>query len=262
MVIAAIAIFDIDGVVRDVARSYRRAIADTVEHFTAGQFRPTLQDIDALKSEGCWNNDWQASEELIYRFYAAQSQPRAAITLDYNHLVEFFQFRYRGEDFTGYIQDEPLLLDSTYLDRLSQARIPWGFFSGATRGSALYVLEQRVGLNSPVLVAMGEAPEKPDPTGLMATVQHIGQRQASLPSFPLDIPIIYVGDTVADMQTVVNARTRYPQQTWIGVGVFPPHARTQQAYGEQLRSAGAAMVLSNVQELTPMTIASLLDAET
>ena len=46
----AIVVFDIDGVIRDVGGSYRRAIADTVEHFTGGASRPTLTDIDALKS--------------------------------------------------------------------------------------------------------------------------------------------------------------------------------------------------------------------
>ena len=54
----AIAVFDIDGVIRDVTNSYRRAIADTVEEFTNQQYRPTMQDIDDLKSEGTWNNDW------------------------------------------------------------------------------------------------------------------------------------------------------------------------------------------------------------
>ncbi len=61
--VKAIAVFDIDGVVRDVSGSYRRAIADTVEHFTAEAYRPTQADIDLLKSEGIWNNDWEASQE-------------------------------------------------------------------------------------------------------------------------------------------------------------------------------------------------------
>ena len=67
----AIAVFDIDGVLRDVGGSYRRAIADTVEHYTAGQYRPTIEDIDQLKSEGIWNNDWKASEVMIHRYFEA-----------------------------------------------------------------------------------------------------------------------------------------------------------------------------------------------
>ena len=57
----AIVVFDIDGVVRDVGNSYRRALADTVEQFTEGAFRPSQADIDRLKAEGIWNNDWEAS---------------------------------------------------------------------------------------------------------------------------------------------------------------------------------------------------------
>ena len=62
----AIVVFDIDGVIRDVGGSYRRAIADTVEQFTSS-YRPSITDIDDLKSEGIWNNDWDASLELIRR---------------------------------------------------------------------------------------------------------------------------------------------------------------------------------------------------
>ncbi|MBC7824487.1 MAG: TIGR01548 family HAD-type hydrolase, partial [Candidatus Parcubacteria bacterium] len=65
---AAIVVFDIDGVVRDVSGSYRRALADTVEQFTQNAYRPTSQEIDLLKSEGTWNNDWEASQELVYRY--------------------------------------------------------------------------------------------------------------------------------------------------------------------------------------------------
>jgi HAD superfamily phosphatase len=242
-----------------VAGSYRRAVADTVEQFTQGQYRPTMADIDALKSEGCWNNDWQASEELVYRFYQAQNLERPQ--LDYGLLVDFFQGRYRGENFSGYIQNEPLLMSQEYLTTLSQAKIGWGFFSGATRGSALYVLEQRMGLTAPVLVAMEDAPGKPDPTGLMATVTQVRSaangEQAPGEQAPT---VFYVGDTVADMQTVINARTCYPQMTWIGVGVLPPHARQQPEYADQLRAAGAIAVLPTVQDLTPDLMRSWLPA--
>ncbi len=254
----AIAVFDIDGVIRDVSGSYRRAIADTVEYFTNQAYRPTPLDIDQLKSEGIWNNDWEASQELIYRYFLSQGQSREQLQLDYNNIVTFFQSRYRGTDpnnFTGYICDEPLLLQPSYLEQLTQANIAWGFFSGATRGSANYVLQKRLGLQSPVLIAMEDAPGKPDPTGLFATVQILDNGCDSLPA------VVYVGDTVADMYTVEKARNQQPHRTWIGVGVLPPHvqetAARRDAYAETLKKAGAAIVLSNVQELTPEQIQKL-----
>ncbi|MBC7969611.1 MAG: hypothetical protein H7Z11_05680, partial [Verrucomicrobia bacterium] len=78
--LGVVVIFDIDGVIRDVGGSYRRALADTVEHFTKGAYRPTPWDIDALKAEGIWNNDWEASQELLYRYFEAQGQSRNAAT--------------------------------------------------------------------------------------------------------------------------------------------------------------------------------------
>jgi HAD superfamily phosphatase len=253
-----IVVFDIDGVVRDVSGSYRRAIADTVEYFTNAAYRPTPLDIDQLKTEGVWNNDWEASQELIYRYFESQGQQREQLKLDYNTIVAFFQARYRGPDpnnFTGYICDEPLLLSSGYLQQLTQARIAWGFFSGATRGSANYILEKRLGLQSPVLIAMEDAPGKPDPTGLFATVDQLESEQTNT-------TVIYVGDTVADMYTIAKARELQPHRPWIGVGVLPPHVQEtiarSQAYSEILQKAGAAVVLRNVEELNPAKIAELL----
>lgn len=259
----AIAIFDIDGVIRDVSGSYRRAIADTVEYFTAQGYRPTPLDIDQLKSEGVWNNDWEASQELIYRYFQTQGQPREQLQIEYDYdaIVTYFQSRYRGTDpdnWNGYICHEPLLLEPSYLEQLTQAGIAWGFFSGATRGSANYVLEKRLGLQSPVLIAMEDAPGKPDPTGLFATISLLENDIDKNP------PIVYVGDTVADMYTVEKARELNPERTWIGVGVLPPHvqetAARRDAYSETLLKAGAAVVLNNVQELTPRQIQKLLNS--
>lgn len=273
---SAIVIFDIDGVVRDVGGSYRRALADTVEHLTQGRFRPSPAEIDQLKSEGIWNNDWEASQELVYRYFEKAQLPieaiapidntlqpdasgRGSVRIDYDRLVAFFQSRYRGTDpvnWNGYITQEPLLLEPNYLQLLTDSGIGWGFFSGATRGSANYILEKRLGLRSPVLVAMEDAPGKPDPTGLFAT---IAQLEADSDR---SLPVFYVGDTVADMYTVQHAREQYPNRVWIAIGVLPPHVQETEsrslAYANTLEQAGADAVFWNVQELTPEKIEKLL----
>ena len=58
-------LFDIDGVIRDVTNSYRMAIQETVNYFC--NWKPSIQDIDSIKNEGCWNNDWDLSLEMINR---------------------------------------------------------------------------------------------------------------------------------------------------------------------------------------------------
>ena len=264
--VRAIVVFDIDGVVRDVGQSYRRALADTVEHFTGGAYRPSQDDIDRLKAEGLWNNDWLGSQELIYRYGEGQGHSRAAQGLDYDQIVDFFQRRYRGQNledpqqWDGYISQEPLLMQRSYLETLTHAGFAWGFFSGATRGSALYALTQRLGLVDPPLVAMGDAPDKPDPTGLFQVVQQlentVSQNKSSL------LPVIYAGDTVADLHTVNHAKTQNPDRPWIAVGVLPPHVQDtpdrQQRYTETLEKAGANAIVSHIEALTPELIQTLI----
>lgn len=261
----AIAVFDIDGVLRDVGNSYRRALADTVEEFTGGQYRPTSEEIDQLKGEGLWNNDWEGSQELAYRYFERQGQSRDALALDYDQIVSFFQSRYRGpiaadpDQWTGYITQEPLLVDAGYFESLTRDRVLWGFFSGATQGSARFVLERRLKLTAPVLVAMEDAPGKPDPTGLLAVVDTLTQHT----QLPAHTPIIYAGDTVADMQTVVQAQaTDSLQRQWLGIGVLPPHvvdgdAAYRQAYIDALEQAGAHRVISRITDLTAVYIQAL-----
>ncbi|MBS0015308.1 MAG: TIGR01548 family HAD-type hydrolase [Arthrospira sp. SH-MAG29] len=253
----AIVIFDIDGVIRDVGGSYRRAIADTVELFTKS-YRPTVSDIDRLKSEGVWNNDWEASGELIYRYFESQGQHRDAINLDYGQIVAFFQSCYQGPDpdnWTGYICGEPLLCTPEYFQELTDNAIAWGFFSGAMRDEALYVLQGKLNLPNIPLIAMEDAPGKPDPTGLLAVV---GQLEP--PESPK--PVIYVGDTVADMYTVTKAQQQDSTRTWVGVGVLPPHIQQTTesiaSYTQTLKKAGATQVVHGVQQLTPEVIFRLI----
>jgi HAD superfamily phosphatase len=258
---SAIVIFDIDGVIRDVGGSYRRALADTVAEFTNGGHRPTAVEIDNLKREGIWNNDWEGSQELIYRYFESQGQNRSAVMLDYGRIVAYFQNKYRGTDpvnWNGYICNEPLLVTPEYFASLAAANIPWGFFSGATQGSASYVLERRLGLTAPILVAMEDAPGKPDPQGLLMAVEKLRSLHEQIHS----LPIVYVGDTVADMHTVVKARITQPHRQFTAIGVLPPHIHGDinrvQEYTIGLHQAGAQIVLNNVMELTPNLLSSTI----
>ncbi|MBP0027389.1 TIGR01548 family HAD-type hydrolase [Roseofilum sp. Guam] len=253
----ALVVFDIDGVLRDVGQSYRRAIADTVEKFTDNQYRPTLADMDELKNEGIWNNDWEASQELVYRYWVSQGHTRESVALNYEELVEFFQSRYQGSDrqnFNGYITHEPLLVTADYLYDLNNHGILWGFFSGATRAEAKYALEYRLKLSNLALVAMEDAPGKPDPTGLFQVIEQ-------LDSDPT-LPVFYVGDTVADMKTVERARAEQPDRLWVAIGILPPHVQEtperSQAYAQRLESAGAQRVFKNVEDLAVDQIEALI----
>ena len=229
--------------------SYRRAIVETVHHF--GGLRPEPAAIDGLKAEGRWNNDWEASLELLRR----QGQdPLPAFT----ELVEVFNGFYFGGDpegdpaqWRGFIGSEPLLVDRSLFDGLSAAGVRWGFVSGAEPPSARFVLERRLGLATPPLIAMGDAPDKPDPTGLLRLAEQLLQAPLGAGS----APVAYLGDTVADVLTVARAREQRPQQRFISLAVPPPHLQAAAAsaqrerYGQQLRAAGADRLLERTDQV-------------
>jgi HAD superfamily phosphatase len=253
----AILLFDIDGVIRDVSASYRRAIVETVHHYCG--WRPEAGVIDALKSEGHWNNDWQASAELIRRHGAQRGdgppQPPFA------ELVRVFGDFYFGGDpdgdpsqWHGFIGAEPLLLEATSFERLSASGIGWGFVSGAEPPSCRFVLETRLGLVNPPLIAMGDAPDKPNPEGLIQLARRLLADGGGSELGPAAPPVAYLGDTVADVETVIRARAQLPGQRWLSLAVAPPHlARpgaeaARQSYEQALRAAGADRLLASSGE--------------
>ncbi len=259
----ALVLFDIDGVIRDVSGSYRRAIAATVRHFCG--WSPDPAAIDALKGEGHWNNDWEASRELVrrhrLRHSGAAGHPGDASLPGLQEVTEVFSGFYFGGDpnappdtWEGFIREEPLLVERTFFEALTAADVAWGFVSGAEPPSARFLLEDRLGLADPPLMAMGDAPDKPDPTGLLRLAQRLlvasGHTLGALAP-----PVAYVGDTVADVETVRRARQWHPDQRFLALAVSPPHlhpperAAERQAYERRLWDAGADHLLSRTAEL-------------
>lgn len=248
----AIVLFDIDGVIRDVSGSYRRAIVETVHHY--GGWRPEAASVDALKSEGLWNNDWQASLELLRRRGLAPLPELEA-------LAEVFGSFYFGGDpegdpalWQGFIGAEPLLVTPSFFEQLTAAGIVWGFVSGAEPPSVRYVLEGRLGLVAPPCVAMGDAPDKPDPTGLLRLAAELlaGWGQALGAGAP---PVVYLGDTVADVETVQRARHQQPEQRFWSLAVAPPHLHgpeqraSRASYEARLQAAGADRILARTADV-------------
>ncbi len=247
-------LFDIDGVIRSVENSYRLSLRKTVYKFSG--WEPSYIDIDNAKNEGIWNNDWDLSLEFIKRFKKKENlnfeiPPREEI-------VKCFEAFYFGEDpnkdckyWTGFITNEELLVDKKLFDLLESNGIIWGFVSGAESASAKFVLEKRLGLKSPPLISMGDAPDKPDPKGFInLSKKLLGDKLGSS-----NIPIAYVGDTIADINTVINAKKEIPSQKFISIGIAPPHLHSKSRlkernlYEKNLKSAGADLILNSINDL-------------
>ncbi len=248
-------LFDIDGVIRDVSSSYRRCVQLTVSHFC--KLSPSMNCIDNIKSEGKWNNDWDLSIELIRRF-----NEKKLINIpipDRSHLIEVFNRYYFGqskpslnhEDWNGLIKKETLLINKEFFKEISLRDWTYGFVSGADRASAEYILKTKLGLKTINLIAMEDAPGKPDPKGLIKMVNQLQEKKYN----SKETLVAYTGDTVSDILTVINAKERLSDKRLISFGIAPPHLwkdtkkKEREIYEKVLVKAGANEILQSLNEV-------------
>ena len=247
-------LFDIDGVIRDVANSYRLAVQRTVYNFCG--WEPTPIDIDNLKNEGIWNNDWDLSLELIKRYISQKNLNLKLPCRD--EIINLFEKLYFGckssegySKWNGFIRNEELLVDRKFFETLHDNGLKWGFVSGAEPESAKFVLENQLNLNAPPLIAMNDAPDKPNPQGFIALARKLTEDKLGTKA----PPIAYVGDTIADIKTVLNARKKISNQKFICIAVAPPHLHVQSLrekrieYETNLKNAGADIILNKVTDI-------------
>ena len=252
-------LFDIDGVIRSVEKSYRLSLKKTVYKFCG--WEPSYQDIDNAKNEGIWNNDWDLSLELIKRNFKSKNS-KLKPPLRQTIIKCFKEFYFGGnpnkdsKDWLGFIRNEELLVEKELFTFLSENNVSWGFVSGAEAASAKFVLEQKLQLKSPPLIAMGDAPDKPDPQGFLYLASELSESNLGY----ANVPIAYVGDTIADINTVSNAKKRIPSQKFISIGVAPPHLHLKSRmkeriyYESKLKGAGADLILNTVNDLKNIDI--------
>jgi len=122
-----------------VAGSYRMALQETVAHYSG--WRPSAEEIDALKGEGRWNNDWDASLEFLAAAWGNNHQIETT-------LISMFSDFYFGGDpngdpsqWKGLIRNEPLLVDPDFFAKSQQPGLALGLCQWS--GAALCALRAR-----------------------------------------------------------------------------------------------------------------------
>ena len=251
-------LFDIDGVIRDVSKSYRLAIKKTVYSYC--KWEPSSLDIDNLKNEGIWNNDWDLSLELIKRFN--KDKNLSTLTPAREDIIKKFEKLYFGcapeadyRNWSGFILNEKILVNKEFFTTLTNNQILWGFVSGAEVPSAKFVLENKLNLKNPPLIAMGDAPDKPNPEGFIYLAEKLFNHKLGAKCQP----VAYVGDTIADINTVINARQVIPEQVFISIGIAPPHLHSANyekeriKYENNLEMSGADLVIQSINDLIKLS---------
>ncbi|TQQ78863.1 TIGR01548 family HAD-type hydrolase [Halonotius roseus] len=277
-------VLDIDGVLVDVADSYRRAVIESVRRVYGETLDRTA--IQPFKDAGGFNNDWLVTDAIALYVLAREQgfeQDVATFTdriaergggragakavleaelsaADYETVIDafdpdrlrtVFQGLYLGSDLfaelegdeppfeaEGYIHDEPVLVDSDTLATLTD-RYAVGVVTGRPAAEATIALD-RVGLavddNHRFTMDNWEQ-GKPHPYALLTLAERFDADR-----------VVFVGDTLDDVRTAVNAADEDESREYEGIGVLTG-GLTGETGREAFDEAGAAAVLESVNEL-------------
>ncbi len=276
-------VLDIDGVLIDVADSYRRAIVESIEHV----YGETIEydDIQRFKNAGGFNNDWELTYAAALYVLARREKPRLSI-----------------ETYTGLIAASgggPAAAETAIADELDPAAreqilSEWDrdrlrdVFQQLYLGSELYreleggepdldtegfIHDEPVLLNDETRTALqrwplgvitgrpaAEAEIALERTGLSIPDENrftMDDWEAGKPDPGALLKLadrlgvgrpVFVGDTLDDIRTVNNAAEADPSRTFRSVGVLSG-GLTGESGRRKYRSVGADIIIEDINEL-------------
>lgn len=194
-------IFDIDGILVDVSKSYREAIRLTASYFLDRNV--TKSEVDKIKSIVGMNNDWDAAYSLI-------NQPE----LPYKDVRSYFQSIYLGTaNNKGLIEKEKLLISYGQLSQLLKKYKQLAIASGRPKIEAEYVLKKNnINKFFEYIVAMEDVKKgKPAPDMILKIINKLNLKNT-----------VYIGDSPSDVLASENANIKclYVGEQKIGAKQF------------------------------------------
>ncbi len=277
-------VLDVDGVLVDVAESYRRAIVDTLEQL----YDETIDkaDVQLFKDAGGFNNDWELTDAAALYVLARRrgldfsldtytdaiaglggglaaaktvtaeeltpaDRERVFAAWDRDRIRDVFQQLYLGPklyrafeggetelDVTGFIHDEPVIVDD---ETVAQLREGWalGILTGRPEAEAEVALK-RAGLGDldPAhRFTMDDwTAGKPDPAALIQLANRLEAES-----------LAFVGDTLDDVKTAVNAAEE-DERSFYGIGALTG-GLTGKHGRKKFEQAGATAVVDSVNDV-------------
>jgi histidinol-phosphate aminotransferase len=217
-------LFDMDGVLADVSRSYRQAIIETAATWNV---ELASEDIVRAKAYGDATNDWELTRRLL---------AEREVEVDLGAVTDRFETLYQGTDEApGFRRFETPRFDRETLERLSR-KFLLGVVTGRPRSDAQRFLEQQgIADLFSTTVCMEDGPSKPDPAPVRLALERLGATTAWM-----------VGDTPDDMRAARGADV-------LPIGL-PGVDDDPTLMREALTAAGAAQVIdrpNKFEELLP-----------
>ena len=212
-------LFDMDGVIADVSKSYRQAIIQTAQYFGV---RITAQDIERIKAMGNANNDWVVTQRLI---------EEQNIDVPLKEVTRIFEQQYQGNDTAeGLYKKEQLIGDRNVLYTL-QKQYKLAIVTGRPRNDAQRFLKDFALTDLfDTVICMEDAPLKPNPEPVQKALSELGVTRAWM-----------IGDTPDDIIAARSSRV-------VPIGVIPPGVNPNPLTLTLLK-AGAAIVLNRWDDI-------------
>ncbi|PIN98872.1 MAG: hypothetical protein COT90_02120 [Candidatus Diapherotrites archaeon CG10_big_fil_rev_8_21_14_0_10_31_34] len=215
-------IFDIDGIIIDVSKSYREAIRQTSKEFLGKTV--SQEEVSAIKKIPEFNNDWDATFELVclleknvstgeFRKKVCKVTEKDRKRKKYIELFKVFQAKYLGEKLyktiygkkpvskeKGLINNEKLMIPKKVFMELKK-EFKLGIVTGRPRKEAEYSLKLN-GLDAffdfkKIVCREDTKKSKPDAKPLFLAAKNIGSKKA-----------VYVGDSINDVLAAEKAKMK------------------------------------------------------
>ena len=279
-------VLDVDGVLVDVADSYRRAVVEAVGTVYDGTIE--RDDLQAFKDAGGFNNDWElthavalyvlasreglgmnvetfadhiagtgggldAAETVIADALAPDERERVLAAWDRDRLRDVFQQRYLGRDLyrdlEGGEPESAIAGEGLIHDEptlVDPATLDW-----LTTEFSVGILTGRPAAEAAIAL---------DRVGLDVPADHRFTMDDPAPGKPDPTALVeladrfdahktvFVGDTLDDVRTATNANETDPNREYLGVGVLTG-GLTDEEGREKLQRAGADAVVESVNDL-------------
>jgi histidinol-phosphate aminotransferase len=233
-------LWDMDGVLVEVASSYRAAIIATAKIFKA---EVTDIDIDVIKAAGGANNDWVVTQRLI----KSKGLPEPSLS----DVTAAFEKIYQGDaGVPGLkVKEIALVTRNTLLE--IKKRCPGGI--AVVTGRPLSDCNEaisRYGWDDifDAVVTMDDGEPKPSPAPVFLALQRLknvlvkrGVGQIEAAALTLPETAVMIGDTVDDIRAATSAGV-------CAIGVFPPD-KAPSANAEKSQKLKAALTEAGAERI-------------
>jgi HAD superfamily phosphatase len=217
-----ILIFDVDGVLVDVRRSYWLSALETMRFLTGK--RVAWSELHKWKSKPGNNDDWS----LVSNWATALGRP----TTYEEARVAFQQFYWGKDGKSGNVRKEKLVVTPRQIARWAK-RFELDLFTGRTRQEFSYTFDRWPGTRHfRAVITMDDVKrKKPHPDGLLKI---LGRRDPAT--------ALYVGDNVDDALAARDARVPF-------MAILPPGTYEYRKHAERFRELGALALLPGILAL-------------